>query len=109
MNNKEKKILTDLREAGLKLAPTAAVKIMYGRHLAIGLKQGDRLAFSSEVNIYSHKINSIRGWRQEINFGVTGGFSPEDTIPYWRTVHAYEVLTNWDSVMSIIDKHIHDE
>lgn len=57
--------------------------------------------WASEILIYPaiERFGKIRN--PGINFGGSGSFSPENTGPFWRTIHAAIILQNWEVLMPI--------
>ena len=56
--------------------------------------------FASDINIHLNKHFSGKE-SFKISFGTSGSFSPEDEAPFWRTIHAANILNNWDNVCKI--------
>ena len=116
-----------LRKSGLDMSPDAWCRIDRNR-VEIGVlipelfnpPMGDTppsapLQFASEVSVYYREVlfathKYVDGEFQkddnpekfEINFGTSGCFTPEDTASYWRSIHAAEILRNWESVCEIV-------
>lgn len=57
--------------------------------------------WGSEIQVYPaiERFGKVRF--PEINFGASGSFSPENTGPFWRTIHAAIILQNWEVLMPI--------
>lgn len=60
--------------------------------------------FASDITIYA-KRNNYYNQENEINFGCTGSFNPENKASYWRTIHAASCLKNWDKVCEIVNTY----
>lgn len=63
------------------------------------------IAFGSEITISATNSRRTKSSPAEINFGSTGSFTPQDSSPYWRTIHASIILQNWELIIPIIDKY----
>lgn len=61
--------------------------------------------FGSEITLMSKKGYLFSDTENYINYGNTGKFNPSDKGSYWRTVHAANILQNWDAVISIVEKY----
>jgi hypothetical protein len=61
--------------------------------------------FASEITLYSSRFDGLEIKREnEINFGTSGSFTPNDLGSYWRTIHATSILKNWFVVSEIVNK-----
>ncbi len=88
--------IVSLRDKGLTLAENVGAAI-YGDRIDLALK-GDgeyRTMFASEVTIYTPHKNQ----EAKIAYGSSGSFDLKNKVSYWKTLHAAEVLKNWDIVI----------
>lgn len=71
------------------------------------LDKGYIMSFASEISLYAknESSNTFRGQYNKINFGSSGSFTPLNQESYWRTIHASEILKNWDISCTIINNH----
>lgn len=66
------------------------------------------IAFGSEVDL--SKVNKLISSEKsvdiyEINHGSMGAYDPSCKESYWRTIHAANILKNWDEVVKLIEKY----
>ena len=54
--------------------------------------------FASDITFYSSPFYERE---PEINFGSSGSFTPENKASYWRTIHAANILKNWEKACEI--------
>lgn len=101
LKKKSNKIANKLRSVGVELAEDVFIH-QREHYVEIGLydKENDWFVFGSEVSIYLS--SPLYNREPELNYGVTGAFSPDDYTPLWRTIHASSLLKNWDSVIEIL-------
>ena len=102
----EKSFLESLRKITNDIAPHVVCSINSDYiELAIPDESG-RVAFASEVQVYSR---TVRNWGvlrdNRIHYGSSGVFKPINPAPYWRTIHAAAILKNWTSVCEIVNEH----
>ena len=110
----ENSLIKELKENGVELSETAVCRIS-SHHIEIGIaatgkyaEKGFTTEFASEINLYSKKEADELGFRKkdnEINFGSSGVFTPENYLPYWRTIHAASILKNWEKSCEIVNKY----
>jgi hypothetical protein len=92
----------------LNLAPNATIE-PNRRGVVIGIEHSDhkdRMAFASDISMQSYSFDDTAPINFKINFGSSGSFTPENKASYWRTLHASEVLKNWDVVCEILTDYI---
>lgn len=95
-----KAFIETLRGVGLNLAKDVVAEITSNKiEITVLNEKGSKL-FGSGVTLY------LFGSYVTINFGTTGSFTAEESAPYWRTVHAAEILKNWDAVCEIVVYYI---
>lgn len=75
--------------------------------ICTNIKDDKRIDFGSEVNFYRRDDGShyTPSRETQINYGSSSEFSPSDKSLYWRTIHAAEILKNWDYVIEVSDKY----
>lgn len=61
--------------------------------LQIFVKVDEKFLFASEVNVYPKD--------KTINYPASGEFSIDNEASVARTIHAAEILKNWDAVMEL--------
>lgn len=102
----EGQLIDTLISAGMRLNKNTWVTLS-GSQIEIYLVNKDKESkyyrkpvFASDVNIYLNKdFNGEESFK--ISFGTSGSFSPEDKAPFWRTIHAANLLNNWGNVCKI--------
>lgn len=102
--------LKAFKHLGMKLSSYSMVKI-YDDYIELSHIEQDkkdsyfgRSAFASELSIRSdYYFSSNVKQRNTISVGSCGSFSPENKAPYWRAIHAGEVLKNWKSACDIVN------
>lgn len=57
----------------------------------------------SEITLYAKDTSFGRNNPNQINFGTSGSFNPEDENSYWRIIHAASCLKNWEIVCEIVN------
>lgn len=105
----EESCLEQLKESCIELAHDVSCEVR-SRYVEIGLKNqsedGYKFSWGSEIKIYSIQNDRLFGYgKNEINFGTTGVFSPDNRESYWRTIYAASVVKNWDVVCKIVNEH----
>jgi hypothetical protein len=106
-------LIKELTAIGVELSEKAVCDIC-ANYVEIGIKTESKsekraftMDFGSAVQFYAKKeddeIWSSRN--NEINFGSSGVFTPENTASYWRTIHAASILKNWDKACEIVNKY----
>lgn len=107
----EDSFLYSLRINGLEIAKDSVCNISETKiTLAIEAdaeykNKGYKIAFASEVDIYSNLPLLFFEGENGINFASSGQFTPKIRACYWRTIHAAEILKNWDLVCKIVNEH----
>lgn len=101
------KFLKSFKSIGVKLSPNVEVRISRNM-ISIGIHHPDEvgsMTIASEINIYSDYPDSYDSLKliNEINVGTSGSFTPDDEAPYWRIIHAAEILTHWEEVTSLVN------
>ena len=97
----EKEFISELRELGLELSDDAVCHID-SMCIKIGIKDEKyKIAFGSEVTLYFK--DKRYGRENEMNYGVTGCFTPKEKESFWRTVHATEILWKWEEVIDKVE------
>lgn len=104
----EKSFLEALRRNLFDVAKDAVCRVE--KHMIeLGIqseKKGWKLAFASEISLYAADADAMFGRKEnEINFGSSGSFTPEQRESYWRTVHAASIIKNWKVATEIINEH----
>ncbi|HRH53294.1 MAG TPA: hypothetical protein PLN38_08220 [Chitinophagales bacterium] len=104
----EDSFLWNLRNYDFIIAGNAVCVI--DRHkIELGIKSTREsfiLETQSIVDLYAERKNAAFSDRKnEINFGASGNFTPNDTSCYWRTIHAAEILKQWDLACKLINQH----
>lgn len=97
-------LLGTLKNLGLHIADNAMV-VIHETQVEIGIRKDEyNFEFASEFPIYSRKT-PYGGEKIEnsMNVSSSGTFNPNNTSPFWRTVHAGEVLKNWEAVCEIVN------
>ena len=106
LNVIEKDFIKNLRSKGLQLSDNAVCNIS-SNEVVIGVnyekRKGYQMDFASDINIYCARTTLGFLKECEINFGSSGSFTPECKASYWRTIHATEILNNWESVCNIVN------
>ena len=108
----ENNFLAELKRGGVDLSPDAVCTIS-SNAICLGIAatglykdKGFKMEFASEVELYSFDPNNEYGRKQnEINFGSSGCFTPENKENYWRTIHAASILKNWNVVCYVINTY----
>ena len=98
----EKEFIKEFKSMGMSLSKDM-IATVEETCVTIGLElEPNRMAFGSDVVIYAKRY-----YRNEnsINFGSSGKFNPSDQASYWRTIHASEILKNWNKVSDIVNKY----
>jgi hypothetical protein len=107
IKNLEVSFIRGLREISNEIADDAVCKISSDR-VELGIYATGRnkeiimqIDYVSCITVYegNNKINN------EINFGSSGCFTPDNKESYWRTIHAAAVLKNWDEVCVLVNEH----
>jgi len=97
----EASLISSLLTNGIFLCPNAVCRVARDS-VQIGIEKtgGEKaeMLFASVVTIYTSNGN-------EINFGSSGAFSPDNSGAYWRTIHAANILNNWAKSCEIINTH----
>lgn len=108
----ENDFLNELKKGGIDLSPNAVCRlesnVIYLGIAATGSykDQGFKMEFASEVQLYSFDPTNEYGRREnEINFGCSGCFTPENKGNYWRTIHAASILVHWNVVCEIVNSY----
>lgn len=101
-----------LRANHLEISPEAVCRVgMSYIELGIAasgayLAKGFKIAFASTVELHCASNNLLIGEREnEINICGSGNFDPSVKEGYWRTIHAAEILKNWEVVCAIVNTH----
>lgn len=107
----EKSFIGELINNGLEISDDAVCNINTNS-IELGIKatgkyaeKGYKMAFSSQIDLYSKEHSIIGKKHNEINFGTSGSFTPSNRESFWRTIHAASVLKNWEKVCEIVDKY----
>ncbi len=108
----ENSFLITLKGNGFDVSPDAVCRINKSS-IVLGIAatgdymdKGFKMAFASDIQLYASEPDNIFGRKKnEINFGSSGGFTPEVKESYWRTIHAASLLKNWDMACEIINAH----
>lgn len=108
IENLENEFIETLRKLGLNISEKA-VCIIGENDIELGVcynDEGRYRDFASEITLTNERKmfgDDIRPF--EINFGSSGAFNPSSSkASYWRTIHASEVLQNWDDVCKLVAK-----
>lgn len=106
----ENSFLNTLRVSGFDIADDA-VCIIDRSKIEFGIKsnkEGWLIDYQSVIDLYAErkgKGDVFYDRENEINFGASGSFNPNDKACYWRTVHAGEILKKWKTAIVIINEH----
>jgi hypothetical protein len=110
----EEAFITALRSKGVELSDEATCRV-YQDSIQLGIaakgkyaEKGYRMAFGSIITLYVIKHDAERGDVNKENkmyYGTFGAFTPSDKESYWRTMHAAAVLSNWEIVSEIVNRH----
>ena len=93
----ETSFIKSLREIGVELSDEAYCDLT---ELSLSVHQSKQ----STDAIYIRSIHTLRQ-KNQINFGTSGAFTPENKEAYWRTIHAASILKNWDKVCEAVNEH----
>ena len=105
MENKlEISFLKKLRENNFEISENAVCKI-YRDRILLGIAKDEKntLSFGSDITFYSSNNGEITN---EISFGSSGAFTPEDAASYWRTIHSASLLKNWRLACEIVNEYV---
>ena len=103
-------LLESFKKNKITLSENAVCRIQ-NNNVEIGIKEPDekkvrKMQCASEITIYARITNQSFGNKDnEINFGSSGVFTPNDESPYWRTIHAANILQNWGKACEIVNVH----
>lgn len=83
------------------------------RIIEIGVHDPEKSKGAYMAHLWGSKLEiypDSEGWGggpspAKINFGSSGSFSPKDTAEYWRTIHAYLILQNWDKFTALVNSY----
>jgi hypothetical protein len=108
----ENSFLASLKANGVELSDNA-VCALNGSGITIGVsatglyaEKGHKMAFASEIELYAKRHYYDSDYQEnQINFGSSGSFTPNDKESYWRIIHAASVLKNWNVVSDIVNTH----
>lgn len=102
--------LKAFEKAGIRLCDHATVRIDTS-YLEIGIIELNsnssyfgKTAFASDISFYAFNGSRYGGRENSINFGSAGAFDPSDKASYWRTLHAAELIRNWDKACEICNE-----
>jgi hypothetical protein len=105
----ENSLITDLKKK-LNMSDNA-ICLIHRTSLIIctNIKDDKRIDFGSEVNLYRRNDDDTLYQKEEsrIDYGSSGSFSPSNKASYWRTIHAAEILKEWDYFIEVSDKYFH--
>ena len=102
----ENSFIDSLKKSGLKISEKASCRIDTSRILLGVDYEGNGYSdFGSAVTIYPEASNIIEDRDMEINFGTSGSFTPNDKGSTWRTIHASEILQNWETVKDLVREY----
>jgi hypothetical protein len=111
MQSIENSFITSLKLNNFDIAPDAICTVSKNA-VELGIaatekEKGFKIAFASEIYLYSAKPNDHFFGRKsnEINFSSSGSFDPTIKQSYWRTVHAASILKNWGMACEIVNSH----
>lgn len=103
--------LKTFKDSGIELSKDAIVDVNENS-IEISFREPDktssyygRAAFGSEIRIFPRNESFRRVKECEISVGSSGSFTPEHKSAYWRTVHAAEVLENWETACLIVNTY----
>lgn len=93
-------LINELKSNRINLSERAVANIYMWR-VEIGVNYQSRedfdMDFASEITIY------IDEEKPTITYGTSGSFNPlEKDASYWRTIHAAEIIKNWNDAIAII-------
>lgn len=76
-----------------------------GIEISVSSQEKDRKTlFASDIQMYSDNRGLYKD-ENKINFGASGSFTPNNEASYWRTIHAANILLNWDKACVIVNSH----
>lgn len=77
--------------------------------ICTNIKDDKRIDFGSEVNFYRRNDDDTLYQKEEsrIEYGSSGAFSPSNEASYWMTIHAAEILKEWDYFIEVSDKYFY--
>lgn len=93
----ETSFIKSLREIGVELSDETYCDLS---ELSLSVYHSKQ----STNGIYIKSIHTLNQ-KNQINFGTSGTFTPENKEAYWRIIHAASILKNWEKVCEAVNEH----
>jgi hypothetical protein len=107
----ENSFLNSLRTYGFQIADDS-VCVLDKNKIELGIestkKDGWRIDNQSSIDLYAERKGKDVVYMERensINFGTSGNFTANDKACYWRTIHAAEILKQWEFACKLINQH----